>query len=131
MRRVRLNTSMPKTPLKTKNHRVLAYIEVDSRGRHTIYDHTHRILGYYDPRTNRTTDRVNRIVGYGYLMAALIPGELAEDGGDTIKPKPPLTPEQARREADRRASVQKQIRDETLSSGKKRRDLQAKLAWRP
>jgi hypothetical protein len=117
-----------KTTLKTKHHRILAHVEIDSRGVHRITDHHHRTLGYYDPKTNRTTDRHHRIVGYGYLLAKLIPADLAEEGGaGTIPPTKPLTPAQSRREADRRAKVQDRIKKTTATYQQKLTDLRADL----
>jgi hypothetical protein len=121
-------TGTMKTTLKTKHHRVLAYIEIDSRGVHRILDHGHRTLGYYDPRTNRTTDRHHRLIGYGYLLPRLIPADLAEEGGaGTIQPEKPLTPAQSRRESERRAKVQDRIQATRTTYQKKLQDLRADL----
>ena len=122
---MRIDDVLNRTPLKTKNHRTLAYVEVDSRGVHRITDDQHRLLGYYDPRTNRTTDRHHRLVGYGYLLPKLIPAELAEDGeAGIIKP---LTPAQSRREAERRSKVQDRIKDTTKAYQMKLQDLRGDL----
>src|SRR5690242_3670361 len=40
-----------KTPLTSAQHRIVAYVEVDSQGRHTISDRHHRLLGFFDPKT--------------------------------------------------------------------------------
>ncbi|MXQ10947.1 hypothetical protein [Microvirga makkahensis] len=120
---------MSKTTLKSKSHRVLAHIEIDSRGVHRITDHGHKTLGYYDPRTNRTTDRNHRLVGYGYQLPRLIPADLAEEGGaGTIQPQPPLSPKQSRARAERQQRIQQQVQQEKTRSAEKLRDLRTKLA---
>lgn len=125
-------TGPTKTTLTTKHRRLLAHVEIDSRGVHRITDHHHRTLGYYDPRTNRTTDRHHRVVGYGYLLAKLIPADLAEEGGaGTIQPKKPLTPAQSRQEAQRRTQVQKQMARTSATYADKMQDYRDKLARKP
>jgi hypothetical protein len=113
---------------KTPNHRIAAYVTIDARGVHTISDEHHRLLGRYDPRTNRTSDRHHRLVGYGCLIAKLVPG-LTEDSG-VIKPKPPRTPEQSRRDNQRRAEAQRQIGDERDRHAEKMRGLRDKVSGR-
>lgn len=125
-------TGPTKTTLTTKRHRLLAHVEIDSRGVHRITDHHHRTLGYYDPRTNRTTDHHHRIVGYGYLLAKLIPADLAEEGGagtiQPTKPKKPLTPAQSRRASERRSKVSQDMSAENNRHSDRMRDLRDKLA---
>jgi hypothetical protein len=120
-----------KTTLKTKHHRILAHVEIDSRGVHRITDHGHKTLGYYDPRTNRTTDRHHRVVGYGYLLPRLIQADLAEEGGaGTIqpqKPKKPLTPQQMHRASERRSKVSQDMSAENNRHADRMRDLRDKL----
>nr|WP_321182333.1 hypothetical protein [Methylobacterium sp. Leaf122] len=45
-----------------------------------------------------------------------------------IKPEKPLPPAHAQREAERKAGVQKRIRDQQATSARKIADLRAKLA---
>ncbi|GJD64653.1 hypothetical protein [Methylobacterium frigidaeris] len=45
-----------------------------------------------------------------------------------IKPEGPLTPVQACRKADRRAGIEKRIRDQQAASARKVADLRAKLS---
>ncbi len=121
-------TDPTKTTLKTKHHRILAHVEIDSRGVHRISDHCHITLGYYDPRTNRTTDAQHRLLGYGFLLPKLISVDLAEEGGaGTIPPEKPLTPAQNRREAGRRAKVQGRIKQAATDYQTKLHDLRSKL----
>jgi hypothetical protein len=121
-----------KTTLKTKHHRILAHVEIDSRGVHRITDHHHRTLGYYDPRTNRTTDRHHRVIGYGYLLAKLIPADLAEEGGagtiQPTKPKKPRTPQQMRRASERRSKISQDMGAEANRHADRMRSLRDKLA---
>lgn len=45
----------------------------------------------------------------------------------TIQPKKPLTPAQASRRSERRAGIEKRIRDQQANSAQKVADLRAKL----
>lgn len=146
---------MKKTALTTANHRVVAYVTVDARGVHTITDYRHRVLGYYDPRTNRTTNRTHRIVGYGYQLPRLVGGlderlHEVDHGEDLLaevkpqgptKPKapvapqsggiPPMTPKQARKEATRKQNVQDKISKERQRSSERQAELRAQLSRKP
>lgn len=116
-----------KSPLKSPNHWVLAYVSVDHRGVHTITDQQNRVLGYFDPRTNRTTNRHHRTIGLGFQLPRLLPGDLSEDGAGIIKPTPPMSPAQGDREAQRRVGVQDRLHDEQRRHAQKVADLKAKL----
>lgn len=119
---------MARTTISTRNHRILAYIEVDARGVHQITDRNHRTLGFYDPRTNRTTDQHKRIVAYGYALPRLLRGDLDENGQAGIsQPEPPLSPAQTKVEAERRAKVQQRVRDAQVVCKKKVQDLRSQL----
>jgi hypothetical protein len=56
----------------------------------------------------------------------IIAAEAAFEAG-IVKPIKPLTPAQNNREAEKKAGIQKRIRDEKTSSAQKVRDLCAKL----
>ncbi len=66
--------------------------------------------------------RVNRDMRYWEIIT----NETALGTGLT-KLEPPLTPAQATRDAKRRASVQKRVRDQQAASARKVADLRAKL----
>ena len=51
---------------------------------------------------------------------------LLDDAG-TIKPKPPLTPAQSRREAERNARIEQRVRDAQAACARKVADLRSKL----
>ncbi len=53
--------------------------------------------------------------------------ELLLDDAGAIEPKPPLTPEKARREPDRKAEMSKRIRKRQSACAEKRRDLRPDL----
>jgi hypothetical protein len=53
--------------------------------------------------------------------------ELLLDDAATIEPQPPLTPAQARREAERKAKIVKRAREVQAACATKLRDLRAKL----
>lgn len=58
--------------LRDNMHRIIGYIDTDGNGKQTGRDFMHRIVGYYYPSDNTTRDSLNRIVGYGNLLASLI-----------------------------------------------------------
>lgn len=53
------------------NHRI-GVIKTDTRGVQTIYDAANHRLGIYDPKTNVTRDKANRLVGKGNLLTTLL-----------------------------------------------------------
>ncbi len=53
--------------------------------------------------------------------------EILADHAGTIPPKAPLTPEQARREADRKAALNRRIQDAQSACAQRLRDLRSKL----
>ena len=53
--------------------------------------------------------------------------ELLRDDAGTIKPKPPMTPNQSRREAERKAKLGQRVRDAQAACAKKVADVRAKL----
>ena len=63
---------MARQTLKDRSNRIIGYIETDSSGRQTIKDASNRIKGRYDPKTNKTKDSSNRIVGTGNLLTSLL-----------------------------------------------------------
>ncbi len=58
--------------LRDKMNRKIGEIKTDTRGVQTLYDSMNRKKGTYDPKTNVTRDTVNRVVGKGNLLAALL-----------------------------------------------------------
>jgi hypothetical protein len=50
----------------------VGYIEETSGGKLVAKDKDRRVKGYYDPRSNRTTDEQMRTVGHGNLLASLL-----------------------------------------------------------
>lgn len=50
---------------------IKGYIEIDNYGKKTVKDFYGKILGYYDPRTNQTTDFFGRILANGDISASL------------------------------------------------------------
>lgn len=64
---------MARQVLKDKLNRPIAYIETNSSGVQTIKDKLNRGLGTYDPKTDKTKDHLNRVVGTGNQLTSLIP----------------------------------------------------------
>jgi len=65
------------TTIRDAKFNVVGYIEeTGSQGVLVARDASFQVKGYYDPRTNRTTDASFRPVGYGNLLACLLTGDL-------------------------------------------------------
>ena len=64
---------------------------------------------------------------YGMRYFEIIAAESTAEAGIT-KPIKPMTPAQTNREADRRAGIQKRIRDQTAATSRRISALRAKLA---
>ena len=58
--------------LRDKMNRKLGVIRTDARDVQTLYDARNRKMGTFDPRTNTTKDRMNRVVGKGNLLTTLL-----------------------------------------------------------
>ncbi len=84
---------MKTTTLESITNQTIAHVEIDSQGIHRI-SFDRKTLGYYDPRTNRTSDRMHRVMGYGYQLPRLIDANLAEEGAGIIKPQKPFSAEE-------------------------------------
>ncbi len=138
---------MPKhTVLRTRTHHPIAVVEIDDSGIHTIKDaRTHRVLGTYDPRTNRTRGRTGATLGWGYLLPRLIATEIDETEIDETEideteiedpdlslseasSEGPLSPEQAQRRAHKRSEIARKIQDERLTSSDRVKDLKTRLS---
>lgn len=58
--------------LKDRLGNTLGTISTASNGIQTIKDRLGNTKGSYDPKTNRTRDRLNRTVGTGNLLTTLL-----------------------------------------------------------
>jgi hypothetical protein len=113
--------------LKSKAHQTLAYVEIDSRGIHRISGYDHKTLGYYDPRTNRTSDRMHQVIGYGYQLPRLLDTGLTEEGAGIIEPLKPLDARELAKRNERQAKVAQDVQDETKRHADRVRDLRDKI----
>ena len=118
---------MSKTILKSKAHQTLACVEIDSRGIHRISGSDHKTLGYYDPRTNRTSDRMHRVIGYGYQLPRLIDASLTEEGAGIVKPVKPLGAKEVQKRNEHQAKVSQNVQDERKRHADRMRDLRDKV----
>jgi hypothetical protein len=57
--------------LKDKHNNIIGYIDEQPDGTLVAKDHGFKILGYYDPKSNRTCDRTFYTIGYGNLLTTL------------------------------------------------------------
>ena len=57
--------------LKDKHYNIIGYIDEQPDGTLVAKDHNFRVLGYYDPRSNRTSNSTFNPVGYGNLLTTL------------------------------------------------------------
>lgn len=60
-------------PIKNERFEIIAWVREDQDGRKALLDSHYRIIGYYDPRLDRTTDGQLRYVGNGDLLMTLVP----------------------------------------------------------
>jgi hypothetical protein len=58
--------------IRDRNSRILGYIETMADGRQKALDTHLRVLGFYDPRRNITTDANVRIIAQGNVLSALV-----------------------------------------------------------
>lgn len=59
--------------LKNSVHHVIGYVDVDDHtGKQTLLDEWFHKLGYFDPKTNSTTDEYFRRIGTGNLLTTLL-----------------------------------------------------------
>lgn len=63
---------MPDQVLKDKSNRVLGKIKTLPNGKLELRDHTNSPKGTYNPKTNETRDKSNRVVGKGNLLTTLL-----------------------------------------------------------
>lgn len=57
--------------IKDRHGIVIQRQETQSDGTTYAYSRMGSLVGKYDPRTNRTTDRSGRVIGTGNLLASL------------------------------------------------------------
>ncbi len=58
--------------LRDKSNRLLGKIKALSNGKLELRDHTNRLKGTYDPKSNETRDHTNRLVGKGNMLTTLL-----------------------------------------------------------
>ena len=58
--------------LRDKMNRLMATRRSGSGGRVELWDAQNRFLGYYDPKSNKTWDARNSLVGSGDLLMTLL-----------------------------------------------------------
>ena len=63
---------MSRQTIRDRNQVLLGTIETVSDGRQTASDRDNRLLGWYDPRRDVTTDPNLRILARGNVLAGLV-----------------------------------------------------------
>lgn len=58
--------------MRDKRNRQIGVIETDSKGVQTIRTTSNKKLGTYDPKTDKTRDTANRVIGKGNLLVTLL-----------------------------------------------------------
>jgi hypothetical protein len=64
---------MSKERLQDSHFNTIGYIETRPDGVQVIQDYRFETWGYYDPKTNTTTDHRFQTVGHGNLLTTLLP----------------------------------------------------------
>lgn len=62
-----------KHTLRDRQNKTIGYIVTRSDGKQHLEDVSGHTIGYYDPKQDKTEDRNHRTVGYGNLLATLLP----------------------------------------------------------
>lgn len=63
---------MDKQILRDKHNKRIGVIETDSKGVQTIRDTGNKKLGTYDPKSDKTRDTTNHLIGKGNLLITLL-----------------------------------------------------------
>ena len=63
---------MSRQAIKDRNDRILGYIEMLSDGRLKATDRNSKLLGWFDPHRNVTTDASSRVVAKANVLSGLI-----------------------------------------------------------
>lgn len=58
--------------IRNRASKEVGYIKTDSRGKQTAYNIKREKLGCFDPKTNYTKDKNNRILGNGNMLVGII-----------------------------------------------------------
>ena len=62
-----------KQTLRDSRNRTIGYIVTRNDGKQQLEDISGHILGYYDPKQDKTEDHRHKTVGYGNLLTTLLP----------------------------------------------------------
>ncbi len=58
--------------IRNRASKEVGYIKTDSRGKQTAYNIRREKLGCFDPKTNFTKDKNNRVLGNGNMLVGMI-----------------------------------------------------------
>ena len=58
--------------IRNRASKEVGYIKTDSRGKQTAYNVKREKLGCFDPKTNFTKDKNNRVLGNGNMLVGII-----------------------------------------------------------
>lgn len=58
--------------IRNRASKEVGYIKTDSRGKQTAYNIRREKLGCFDPKTNFTKDKNNRVLGNGNMLVGII-----------------------------------------------------------
>ena len=58
--------------IRNRASKEVGYIKTDSRGKQTAYNVKREKLASFDPKTNFTKDKNNRVLGNGNLLVGII-----------------------------------------------------------
>ena len=63
---------MSEMVIRNRASREIGYIKTDSRGKQTAYNMKREKLACFDPKTNFTRDKNNRVLGNGNMLVGII-----------------------------------------------------------
>ena len=58
--------------LYDSNMQLIGYTSTGATGKITVYDSDYRMLGYYNPKSDKTYDKDRRLVGKGNMITNLL-----------------------------------------------------------
>ena len=58
--------------IRNRSFQLMGFVETRSDGTQVAKDRNHRILGYFNPKSNDTRDATYKVIGRGNLLSSLI-----------------------------------------------------------
>lgn len=63
---------MSETIIRDRFSKEIGYIKTDKKGMQTAYNMKRELMGCFDPKTNFTKDKNNRVLGNGNMLVGIL-----------------------------------------------------------